>query len=129
MKKLLFTLLLMTSLSIKAAPQWNIYDNLLSSPSFIEQVEYSAKFYARTVLETIVVPSTAAEIKRYNWCQDVISAKANSVIIYRIASFVTNDTYINNLDQQSITSTCWNSWSYHYTWSTQCSRSWIRVQI
>ena len=94
MKKILFTLLLMASLSIKAAPQWTQYDNLLSSPSYIEQVEYTAKFYARKVLETIVVPTTAEEIKRYNWCQDVLNVKTNSIVIYKIASFVCNDTYI-----------------------------------
>jgi len=96
MKKLLFATLLLASLIGKSAPAWIQYDNLLSSPYFIEQVEYTAKFHARTILETMVVPTTAEEIKRYNWCQDVLNAKTNSVIIYKIASYVCNDTYVSN---------------------------------
>ena len=73
-----------------------MYDNLLSSQSFLEQVEYTAKLYAKDQLINLPNPSTPEEIRRYNWCQDVINAKVNSSVIYRIASFVCNDTYVPN---------------------------------
>ena len=96
MKKLLFIGLILISFISKSAPQLNVYDNLLSTQSFIEQVEITAKIYAKDVLISLPSPSTPKEIKRYNWCQDVISAKTNSVVIYRIASFVCNDIYVPN---------------------------------
>lgn len=103
MKKFLLVMALFaTFLSANSAPSWNIYDVLLSSDSYLNQVELTAKIYAKDVLINLPNPSTAEEIKRYNWCQDVINAKPNSTVIYRIASFVTNDTYINNFNQQDI---------------------------
>ena len=96
MKKVLFLTLVCISLIGKSAPQWNMYDNLLSSQSFLEQVEYTAKLYAKDQLINLPNPSTPEEIRRYNWCQDVINAKVNSSVIYRIASFVCNDTYVPN---------------------------------
>ena len=103
MKKFLLVMALFaTFLSANSAPSWNIYDVLLSSESYINQVELTAKIYAKDVLINLPNPSTAEEIKRYNWSQDVINAKSNSSVIYRIASFVTNDTYINNFNQQDI---------------------------
>lgn len=103
MKKLVLVLAIFaTVFTARSAPSWNIYDVLLSSDAYIEQVELTAKIYAKDILINLPNPSTAEEIKRYNWCQDVISAKANSVVIYRIASFVTNDAYINNFNQQDI---------------------------
>ena len=112
MKKLLFVLLLGVSLIGKSAPTWNIYDALLNSQTFIEQVEITAKTYANQVLIDLPNPSTAEEIRRYNWCHDVISAKTNSVVIYRIASFVCNDTYLpNTYNNQQIYEDLLNSYS------------------
>lgn len=103
MKKFLLVMALFaTFLSAKSAPAWSQYDILLSSQTYLEQVELTAKIYAKDILINLPNPSTAEEIKRYNWCQDVLSAKPNSVIIYRIASFVTNDTYINNFSPVDI---------------------------
>lgn len=96
MKKLLLATLLLISIIGKSAPQFNIYDNLLSSPSFLEEVEITAKIYAKDILISLPNPSTPEEIRRYNWCQDVLASKSNSVVIYRIASFVYNDNYLSN---------------------------------
>lgn len=97
MKKFLLVMAIFAIfLSAKSAPFWSQYDILLSSQTYLEQVELTAKIYAKDVLINLPNPSTAEEIRRYNWCQDVLGAKPNSVVIYRIASFVTNDTYINN---------------------------------
>lgn len=103
MKKFLVVIAIFAMvLSAKSTPAWNQYDILLSTESYLQQVELTAKIYAKDVLINLPYPSTAEEIKRYNWCQDVLSAKPNSVVIYRIASFVTNDTYINNFNQVDI---------------------------
>lgn len=61
---------------------------MLSNQAYLEQVELTAKIFAKDVLINLPNPSTAEEIKRYNWCQDVINAKPNSTVIYRIALFV-----------------------------------------
>lgn len=112
MKKLLLVLAIFTTfLSAKSAPAWNQYDMMLSNQAYLEQVLLTAKIFAKDVLINLPNPSTAEEIRRYNWCQDVISAKPNSVVIYRIASFVTNDTYINNFNQQDIYNDLLNAYS------------------
>ncbi len=68
MKKFLLAMALFaTFLSAKSAPQWNLYDNLLNSQAFIEQVEVTAKIYAKEQLINLPNPSTPEEIKRYNW--------------------------------------------------------------
>ena len=85
-------------LSAKSAPVWNQFDMMLNSQTFIEQVEITAKIHAAQTLVNLPNPSTAEEIKRYNWCHDVLSAKTNSVVIYRIASFVCIDTYLTNIN-------------------------------
>lgn len=97
MAKLIFATLLFVSLIGKSAPQYNSYDNLLRSQSFLEQVEITSKIYARQILESLPATSSSIEIKQYNWCQDVLASKYNSVIIYRIASFVCNEVYLPNI--------------------------------
>ena len=72
------------------------YQTLLNSQSYLEQVEITAKWYAKDILISLPNPSTAEEIKRYNWAQDVISSKWNSIVIFRIASFMANDVYLPN---------------------------------
>lgn len=94
MKKLLLATLLLISIIGKSAPQYNIYDNLLSSPSFLEEVEITAKIYAKDILINNPNPTSSHDLKLIAWAQEVLASKVNSVVIYRIASFVCNDSYI-----------------------------------
>lgn len=97
MKKLILLLLVVLSLSVKAAPSYQAYANLLQSETYLQLVSSQAKWYAREVINNTPTPGTSQEIAIYQFAHDVLSAKWNSPTIYKIASYVTNETYMGNL--------------------------------
>ena len=104
MKKIIGILLIaFMTLSVNAAPSWQVYATLLHSEDYLQLVSSQSKRYAQSVILSIPTPSSAQEIAIYNAAHDVLSAKWDSPIIMRIAGFITNDTYLTNLsDWQAI---------------------------
>lgn len=81
-----------------AAPQWDKSAPLLESDFFALTTKVIASYVASDILIAQPNPSSAIEIKRYNYAHAILEAKADSKLIYSIMSIVIKDGIITDLD-------------------------------